>query len=461
MKKGQSLTSYLKSGTQILYAVTALMCCAGLILDAINLHELSRYIVINNLVTIGIIVISAVLYTTGLINVRISFGIIIYIVFLNILLDFITRPYGSLEVHFYIRNSLFVLLFVTIASLIIGKEQGIIITLIYLVSFILMTRISDSQFLKDTIIFQSILFAGYTAVIYYFTDAFEKAVHDQEVNNATILEQNEMVKEINTLLEERQQKVEEQSMELELQQEELTKINRELKELIATRDKFFSIIAHDLKNPLSSIMGFSEILYKDALPFDDSKKKKYARAIYDSSVNTFNLLENLLLWSRMQIRGIKTNPETINLLDLIQEISRLLESMRTRKQINLDLSVDSGLEVFTDKYMLSSVVNNLLSNAIKFTSTGGTIKISAAPAENNMTEICISDNGVGILQADMDKLFRLDQSQSRRGTANEKGTGLGLMLCKDFVEKNGGRIWVESEYGKGSRFCFTVRTPSE
>jgi signal transduction histidine kinase len=460
MTMRQSLVGYIKSGTRILYAATALMCCAGLILDAAHLHELSRYIVLNNLITVGIIVIMVLLYLAGILNIRISFAVIIYIVFLNILLDFITRPYGSMEVLFYTRNSLFVLLFVTISSLIVGKFHGILITLIYLVSFIIMTLISGSRFLRDTIAFQSLLFAGYTAVIYYFVEAFEKSIHEQAVNTATILEQNETVKEINTLLEERQQKVVEQSMELGQQKEELTKINKELKEVIATRDKFFSIIAHDLKNPLSSIMGFSEMLHKNSQLFDDAKRNKYVKAIYECSVNTYNLLENLLLWSRMQTSGIKIHPEVIHLIGFIQDSSRLLETMRKRKHIDLLLSVDENLQVFTDKYMLSSVINNLLSNAIKFTHPGGTIMVSAVYRDNNMIEICVSDNGVGMLMADADKLFHYEQNQTTRGTANEKGTGLGLLLCKDFVQKNGGRIWVESEYGKGSRFYFSLKNAS-
>ncbi len=244
---------------------------------------------------------------------------------------------------------------------------------------------------------------------------------------------------------------------MEVQKEELTKINKELNESVATKDKFFSIIAHDLRNPINTLMGFSELLYKNRATYADTKKSTMTKAIYDSSQSVYNLLENLLVWARMQTSGIKANAEKINLHNLIHETTLLLENMCQNKNIELKTSIDITQEIYADKYMLSSVVNNLLSNAIKFTPAGGIIKISSELSGNEMIQVCVSDSGLGITKDNISRLFRIDKSISSSGTNNEKGTGLGLLLCKEFIERNGGKIWVESEPGEGSKFFFTVR----
>jgi signal transduction histidine kinase len=451
MENIQSLNKYIEKGTVIIYAVSTIMASIGLIMDAYSLRELSKYPVILNTITFGIIIISVLLYSSRVIKIPFSFAIIIYVILLNILLDFVTKPYGNQQVLYFLRNSLFIVYLITIASLIINKINGIIIALIYLASFISITLISGDKFLKDTILIQLSFISVYATTIYYFVSAFEKSIHQQVENGSIILEQNEVVRETNVLLKERQMKVEEQA-------KELIKINNQLKETVATKDKFFSIISHDLKNPMAALMGLSEVMYKDYSLLDEKQKNNMVKGIYGSSKNAYNLLDNLLIWSRMQTGGINYNPEKINLHKLINETGNLLESMRAGKNIELDLSIDLNLEVYADKYMLSSVVNNLLSNAIKFTPVGGIIRISSVLKENGYIKICISDSGTGIPQENISRLFRIDQSYSSKGTNDEKGTGLGLLLCKEFVEQNGGTIWVESEPGKGSQFFFTVRT---
>lgn len=435
----------------MIYAAATIMICLGLVMDTLSLHELTKYIIISNITTFSIIVLSVVLYSSGIIKMPVSFAIIIYALLLNILLDFVTKPYGDQQVLYFLRNSLFIVYLITISSLIINKINGIIIALIYLVSFFAITLISGDKYLKDTILIQLVFFSAYTAAIYYFVSAFEKSIHQQVENGTIILEQNEVVKETNVLLKERQLKVEEQA-------KELIKINNQLKETVATKDKFFSIISHDLKNPMAALMGLSNLMYNEYPRLDEKQINDVVKGIYDSSKNAYNLLDNLLIWSRMQTGGINYNPEKINLHTLISESGNLLESMRSGKTIDLDLSIDLNQEVYADRYMLSSVVNNLLSNAIKFTPVGGIIHVSSVLTGNGYIKICISDNGTGISQEKISKLFRIDQSYSSNGTNDEKGTGLGLLLCKEFVEQNGGAIWVESEPDKGSQFFFTVRS---
>jgi signal transduction histidine kinase len=455
--KIKNLNHYFPRGTLIIYLATSIMCIIGLILDITTIKDSTNYVLIENLITSGIIVVSVLLYYLRKINLPVSFAIIIYVILVNILLDFHFKPYGKQEVEYFLRNSFFIIYLITIASITINKKNGIIVAGIYLASFVSMTLISENDFLKDTIIYQSAVFSAYTAAIYYFVSEFEKNIYKQIIDHNTIIKQNELLNETNSLLKEKKQRIEKLADQLELQKVELIEINKELKEAVSTKDKFFSIIAHDLKNPMSNLIGASELLYKYPGDCDESEKDELTKAIHTSSVSAFNLLDNLLVWSRMQTGGMKTNPEKINLYTLVREVCNVFDNMLADKVIHLEQLVDKEQKVYADKDMLSSVVNNLLSNAIKFTRAGGWIEIRSEISEDEKIKVSISDNGVGIPHENISKIFRIDQSYSSTGTNDEKGTGLGLLLCKEFIERNGGEIWVKSQSGKGSDFCFTLR----
>ena len=236
---------------------------------------------------------------------------------------------------------------------------------------------------------------------------------------------------------------------------DLKKNEQALIEANNTKDKFFSIIAHDLKNPFSTLLGFSGLLSQDYDKFDDSTKKEVIKDIHQSSEHMYDLLENLLSWSIMQTDGMECKAQSINLSMLADESIALLRAGAEDKGIRLVLTIDEGVRVSADVNMISTVVRNLLSNAIKFTGEGGEVEISSK-RKGNFQEIIVSDTGVGISTEDLKKLFRLDVKYTRYGTRKEGGTGLGLLLCKEFVEKNGGTIGAESEPGKGSRFIFTL-----
>ena len=242
--------------------------------------------------------------------------------------------------------------------------------------------------------------------------------------------------------------------------EALQQSEARLQELNATKDKFFSIIAHDLKNPFNSIIGFSNILARQIYENNYEGIAKYGMIIQNSSQRAMDLLMNLLEWSRLQTGSIAFKPECIEIVELANEILRSFNDPAQQKSIAIFTEFPPLAFVFADKEMLSTIFRNLISNALKFTHPGGKIVISA---EKKQTEwmITIADNGVGIKKEAIDKLFRIDESYSTMGTQNEKGTGLGLLLCKEFIEKNGGKIWVESEHGgqqesSGSKFYFTV-----
>jgi ligand-binding sensor domain-containing protein/signal transduction histidine kinase len=229
----------------------------------------------------------------------------------------------------------------------------------------------------------------------------------------------------------------------------------ELNELNASKDKFFSIIAHDLKNPFNTIIGFSEMLKEEITSGDLDKSGVIAAMIYNSATQTFSLLENLLEWANSQRGKISFTPTPLKISEIFKEDFRILNGMAYRKNIEFINLLPDDLTIFADKNMIKTILRNLISNAIKFTHINGKVEI-AASIDNKQVEISVSDSGIGMTKETMAKLFRIDSNLSTHGTENEKGTGLGLILCKEFVEKHRGKIWVESEPGKGSIFRFTL-----
>jgi signal transduction histidine kinase len=231
--------------------------------------------------------------------------------------------------------------------------------------------------------------------------------------------------------------------------------NVELHELNATKDKFFSIISHDLKGPLNSLTSFSGLLINHTDSLSKDEIKMLAGDLDKSLKNLFALLENLLEWSRSQTGKIEFTPEQVDILSLLEQNRALLQTQASTKKISIQTLYSKPTRVQVHKQSINTVIRNLISNAIKFTPEGGTITVDAKE-DNHMLEMSVKDNGVGMPEEVLGKLFRIDTKHTTKGTANEKGTGLGLILCKDFVEKNGGKIWVESEIGKGSTFHFTI-----
>lgn len=231
--------------------------------------------------------------------------------------------------------------------------------------------------------------------------------------------------------------------------------NQRLKDLNATKDKLFSIIGHDLKGPLNSFTAFSSLLINHADSLTKEEIKTLSIDLDKSLKNLLTLLENLLEWSRSQTGNIDFKREKFSLTSLLKENEELLKGMAQNKSINLINESKSDLEVNAHRHSINTVIRNLLSNAIKFTPQGGTIRLGVAQ-NNNQLVVSVTDTGVGMSSTVRQKLFMIGAKHSTLGTAKEKGTGLGLILCKDFVEKNGGTIHVESKEGSGSRFYFEL-----
>ncbi|RPH32988.1 MAG: response regulator [Bacteroidales bacterium] len=228
-----------------------------------------------------------------------------------------------------------------------------------------------------------------------------------------------------------------------------------LKGLNADKDRFLSILAHDLKNPFHLLLGFSEILSENLRIWDIDKIETLAVQINNSSQKIYNLLEDILLWARSQSGKIPYKPEKLDFIDICMGVVENAKMNASNKNITIKYFAAEEIAVFADSNMLKTILRNLISNAIKFTNIGGNIHVYAE-AKDSIITISVTDNGIGIPQKILNNLFDITQTQTTEGTANESGTGLGLFLCKDFVEKHGGKIWVESEVGKGSTFYFTI-----
>lgn len=246
-----------------------------------------------------------------------------------------------------------------------------------------------------------------------------------------------------------------QKVLLEDSVQKLTHSESNLKALNATKDKFFSIIAHDLRSPFNSICGFSALLKENVETYDVEKKRKYLGIIHTSAYNTLNLLDNLLEWAKSQTGQINYSPILISLSPVIQEVVALSQSAALSKDISLIDNNTEDLEVYADEGMLKTILRNLITNAIKFTPTHGRVSLFAASLEGEI-EITVSDNGVGMNDEKKSQLFQIETNKTSVGTNKEEGSGLGLVLCRELVEKHGGKIWVESQLGKGSSFKFTL-----
>lgn len=231
-----------------------------------------------------------------------------------------------------------------------------------------------------------------------------------------------------------------------------------LKNLVATKDKFLSIIAHDLRGPFNSILGFLDLLQINYETLNEFEKKHYLKIINDDTKNTLKLLNNLLEWAKVQTGKISYEPTKQKLLPIIKDIEGTLVASLNLKQLKLNYNVSDQMEVFADTNMLTTILRNITSNAIKYSHPGGTITINAVK-QVDYVEILVSDTGTGISEEIRKGIFKFNVHASVPGTGNEVGSGLGLILCKDFIKKHNGSIWVESELGMGSKFGFRIPFP--
>jgi two-component system, sensor histidine kinase and response regulator len=251
---------------------------------------------------------------------------------------------------------------------------------------------------------------------------------------------------------------EEAEEELRALNEQLETTNRQLQKINAGKDKFFSIIAHDLRSPFTGLLNLLQAILDDFDSYERDRLRRLLRRMHTAAQTTYALLTNLLEWSRVESGALTPEPVNILLPNLIQANLHMLNQQAAQKQIALTSTMPEGLTIYADYRMIETVLRNLLTNALKFTNSGGSIEVSVCQRETQV-EITVSDTGIGIPPDSLSKLFRIDSKYQRPGTASEEGSGLGLVLCKELVEKNNGTIRVESAVNQGSRFIVSLPRP--
>ncbi|KPA17443.1 Response regulator receiver sensor signal transduction histidine kinase [Candidatus Magnetomorum sp. HK-1] len=239
------------------------------------------------------------------------------------------------------------------------------------------------------------------------------------------------------------------------QKKELNDLNQKLMASNATKDKFFSIIAHDMRSAFTPMVGYSDLLIRAAEELENKKILKYSNNMQMMVENAHKLFKNLLDWARIQRGAMEYKPNHFDLYSIGMSNVVFLMNPAKQKNIEIKLEIEKNTICFADNNMVDTILRNLMTNAVKFTQEGGEVRLFST-IKNDLIEICISDTGVGIAPENQDKLFTIDNKHKSAGTAGEQGTGLGLILCKELVEKNGGKIWVTSEKNKGAKFLFTL-----
>jgi len=270
-------------------------------------------------------------------------------------------------------------------------------------------------------------------------------------NNSELIMQNKIMFQLNEEINNLQRRLIKKTHHLEEALLELKKVN-------ADKDRFLKIISHDLKNPFNTLLGFSQLLLKNIHKYDKEKIEKQLKIISEAMSKTYVLLDDLVIWSKSQSGKLPFNPQKYSFDRICHEVIHSIEGSASYKNISIQLQENESTILFVDYNMLKTILRNLISNAIKFTNPNGFIKIYSENKKNESI-ITILDNGIGIAEDKIKKLWQDSEEHTSLGTNKEKGTGLGLKICKEFVEKNGGKIWVESEIGKGSKFKFSIPTP--
>ena len=271
-----------------------------------------------------------------------------------------------------------------------------------------------------------------------------------------LLVQNSTMHQLNREVIDLQRDLIRKKQRLENTLSQLQEVNNELKKMNADMNRFIQILGHDLRSPFTTLLGFSDLLLENLHSYDIERIENLISIINKTSHQTFKLLEELLLWSKAHANRVPFEPRHIAFRSVCQQVVEGLWSNAVSKNIKISIQqIDENLMVFVDEHMLKTILRNLISNAIKFTQRNGEINIRI-DCDQAFTVITVTDNGVGIARDQINKLWDMTQHYTTEGTASEKGTGLGLLLCKEFVEKHGGRIWVDSELGKGSSFRFVL-----
>lgn len=464
MAKKVSYHDYFLKDYRRVMVVFAILSILGNAADLINILERSPEALIINSANIIAAALMLVLHFWFKVSIRSCLAIGVYSIVANFIVSQIL-DHSSLDFHLYfMRAILFIALMITLTAVFIGKFHAIITSILFYGFYIYIAYATHSEFLKENMLLIFLTFLGYNIVMYTFVSTIQKSVQKLQEQNIVITKQKNSLEDTFCKLEETHAILQDQNDELQnlsnnLRQktEKLEEQNLELQELNATKDKFFSIIAHDLKGPMGTMVGLLHFVMKRFDTVSEEKKRTYIENILSNSNVLYQLLENLLYWSRSQTGSISVNKQELDLQKVVHNVLLVLKQSAKHKGLNIDVNIGEGVKVYCDIMMLETVIRNLLSNAIKYSLDGGNITITGKISEKT-TYLSVEDNGVGMSPELISDLFDVSKKVSKPGTAGERGTSLGLIITKEFLEKNDGNITINSQLNRGS--IFTISLPA-
>ena len=414
---------------QLLY-VSSVVILVGCILDFFTRNYNVNNTEIINLIAVSAVIIALVVYFFKKEQLRLSFGILIYgtlVTFFSYAI--IDANVGSYDNSFLIIT-LYATLLMTFSGFLIGKIHFIIILFLYYVVFAYVLIVAKSEFLMNRAPMLFMVLPGYMFLLFRLQTLIEKVYHDKIKFQIEIEEKNKLLE---------------------------TK-NKELNDLNISKDKFFSIIAHDLKNPISTLTGFLGLIQYKGDKITQEKLQSYISNAIVTSQNISSLLNDLLDWARSQSNYVSVQTQKFEIAEVIESVFFFLKMQADKKNISLEHDIPAEQNVIADYNMIFTVLRNLISNAIKFSHDNKKVSVRSERLENEMLKISIADEGIGMSDDFKNSLFKINQRPLSRGTHNEVGTGLGIILSKEFVQKNHGDIGVISSEGHGSTFWFTIPT---
>ncbi len=411
---------YFSKNIKILYIFTSSIILLGFLIDTTLFFNKFSIIVISfNLVVITIVSIFLILGLLKKIELNKSYLLIIYSTFIGLFAIYTYEILtGSLITHLLVRNLILIPMLIFTVGFIVNKKQMFILGIIAAVIFPMILIASQNDELIAITPFVTIMILVSTFAMNLFISSMDNSISENKVKEAKLMKQTN-------------------SLEI---------LNRD-------RNNLFSVISHDLRGPIGSSKQMIKYLLDNKT---SNEEKMFLLEAIDASIgNSLNLLNNLLLWARSEHGAIKISPKNIKLSESIADTISLLQKSADEKSIIIENRIKNGLLSYSDKNLFETIVRNLLANAIKFTNDKGRIVISSVMNGSTIT-VSVKDNGIGISDETQKKIFSDFDIVTSHGTKNEKGSGLGLKLCKEFAKKNGGEIWVVSKMGKGSEFAFTV-----
>ena len=457
---------YFEKEISLFYYILLFLGVIGNAADIITIYidnpNLELYL---NILAITSLLAAGVLYNRQVFSLKTGFAIALYTIYINMVLSNFIGNFGGVHEKFHefylLRETIFLGFLITVAFLFVSQKHGLIIGISFLLYYTYAAYSSKSEFLITNVYIIFIIFISYMLTLNLFNKFIHGSLKKIHEDSLTIKVQNEELTEVNDELMESQAQINAQHEELITLSESLYKQNQDLEDknvkledAIHQKSKFFSIIAHDLKSPISSITSLTEQMLENYEKMTEEKKKIWLTKSLSSTKLLYELLENLLIWSRSQIGMIEVNPELINLDETIEKIFNIYRNYASNKSIQLIKQVNPDLTVNADKMMLETVLRNLTSNAIKYSFENGTVTVYAKK-NNQHIVVSVVDTGVGIQPERKNILFALENNSFTIGTSGEKGTGLGLRICKEFIEKHNGKIWIEQETEKGTTISFT------